>query len=88
MYPPIPTLVRKCTQDYKIRGTEHVIEKGTTVLVSIFGVQRDPEIWQDPLEFDPERFSDENKRNHHPCAYIPFGNGPRNCLGIYSTIFP
>lgn len=52
------------------------------VLISTFGIHRDPEIWHDPLEFDPERFSDENKKNQHPCAFIPFGDGPRNCIGM------
>ncbi|XP_049824786.1 probable cytochrome P450 6a23 isoform X2 [Aethina tumida] len=82
LYPLVPTLTRRCTQNYKIKGTEDVIEKGTMVLISTFGIHRDPEIWHDPLEFDPERFSDENKKNQHPCAFIPFGDGPRNCIGM------
>lgn len=47
----------------------------------LVGIHRDPAYFPDPLKFDPERFSDENKHNIHPLAFMPFGLGPRNCIG-------
>lgn len=42
---------------------------------------RDPKYYPDPETFDPERFSDDNKSNIEPMSYLPFGVGPRNCIG-------
>ncbi|KAG5895436.1 hypothetical protein JTB14_037595 [Gonioctena quinquepunctata] len=50
-------------------------------MIPILGFHRDPKYFPDPELFDPERFSDENKGNIDPNVYIPFGLGPRNCIG-------
>lgn len=50
-------------------------------MVSIAGLQRDPQYFPNPLKFDPERFSPENRKKIDPYTYIPFGIGPRNCIG-------
>lgn len=81
MYPPVPTLTRICVQDYKMKNTDVVIEKDTSILISTLGLQRDPEYFPNPDKFDPERFSEENKKNRHPFVHLPFGDGPRNCIG-------
>ena len=44
-------------------------------------LHRDPEYFPDPEKFYPERFSDENKQKIVPFSYLPFGSGPRNCIG-------
>ncbi|XP_070493748.1 probable cytochrome P450 6a13 [Chironomus tepperi] len=81
-YPPIPIPMRKCRTTYKVPGTELVIPDGTIIQINLYSLQRDPEYFPDPEKFDPERFSDENARNIKPFTNLPFGEGPRNCLGM------
>ncbi|XP_017776424.1 PREDICTED: cytochrome P450 9e2-like [Nicrophorus vespilloides] len=54
---------------------------GDVISVPIFGIHRDPKYYPNPEKFDPERFNDENKVNIKPHMYLPFGAGPRNCIG-------
>lgn len=59
-----------------------VLEKGTQVFIPVLGIHHDPEIYPDPEKFDPERFSPEAIRARHPYAFLAFGEGPRNCIGM------
>lgn len=81
LYPIAPVLGRVCTQNYTMPSTNLVIEKGTKVFIPNWGLQRDPDYFPDPDKFDPERFSDENKGSIDPGTYLPFGEGPRICIG-------
>ncbi|XP_045460600.1 probable cytochrome P450 6a14 [Harmonia axyridis] len=81
-YPPLPNLNRVCTKEYKVPGTDLVLEKGMQVIIPVFGIHRDPEYYPDPDKFDPERFTEENKRNRHQFSFLPFGEGPRICIGL------
>ncbi|KAJ0177501.1 hypothetical protein K1T71_007510 [Dendrolimus kikuchii] len=87
LWPPAFILERDCLKDYNLGkpntdSTEDFINaKGTGVFIPVWCIHRDPKYFPDPLKFNPERFSDENKQNIKPFTYIPFGVGPRNCIG-------
>jgi cytochrome P450 family 6 len=74
LYGPVPQLIRTASKDYKIPNTDSTIPKDALVMIPVFGIHRDPDIYPEPEKFIPERFSDENKKNRHPMAFIPFGN--------------
>ncbi|CAH2049414.1 unnamed protein product, partial [Iphiclides podalirius] len=80
-YPLVEPLQRKAQFDYKIPGVDLVLKKNQKVLISTLGIQNDPKYFPNPEKFDPERFSPEKMNDQHPCAYMPFGVGPRNCIG-------
>lgn len=73
---------RICTKDYKIPNECLVLKKDTKILISLHAIHHDPEYFPEPDKFDPERFSTENKTKLHACAYMPFGEGPRFCVGM------
>ncbi|XP_020294943.1 cytochrome P450 4C1-like isoform X2 [Pseudomyrmex gracilis] len=79
LYPTIPYIVRKLSDDTKIG--DYTIPNNTRVHILILLLHRNPAIWPDPLKFDPDRFLPENIKSMHPYAYIPFSAGPRNCIG-------
>ncbi|XP_063549055.1 cytochrome P450 6k1-like [Cydia strobilella] len=79
LHPPVSTVDRSAKEDYKIPGTNIIIEKGTAVYVSLYGLQGDPKYFDNPDTYDPSRF-DEGRPI--PDAYIPFGAGPRMCVGL------
>ncbi|KAK5645053.1 hypothetical protein RI129_006353 [Pyrocoelia pectoralis] len=79
-YPTLPFLDRDCTKTYTIPNTDVVIQKGMAVYLSLTALQHDEEYFPDPMVYDPERFSAENKSSIVPYTYMPFGEGYRNCL--------
>jgi cytochrome P450 family 6 len=85
IFPPVDTLMRQTAENYTVPGTKLVIPKDMLVFIPIRAIQTDPEIYSDPEKFDPERFNEENKRERHPMAHIPFGDGNRNCLGVSNS---
>ncbi|MEV0993109.1 cytochrome P450 [Streptomyces sp. NPDC049949] len=62
--------------------TGYAVEAGSDVVVCPYLTHRDPELWPDPDRFDPRRFATPDGRPTHPGAYLPFGIGPRACLGL------
>ncbi|XP_047000801.1 cytochrome P450 6k1-like [Schistocerca americana] len=81
-YPPAGLIDRKCTRDFQLPGGGPRIEKGMVVVVPVYAIHHDPEYYPEPQRFDPERFSEEQKATRHPYVYMPFGEGPRNCIGM------
>ncbi|KAG8040148.1 hypothetical protein G9C98_000718 [Cotesia typhae] len=85
-FPPVVILDRVCSKRFKLppppgRSYQVEVEEGTVLWAPAFAMQRDSQYFSDPETFDPERFSDHNKGNVNPCAYMPFGIGPRKCIG-------
>ncbi|XP_069889707.1 cytochrome P450 3A9-like [Dipodomys merriami] len=80
LYPIAGRLERACKADVEINGV--VIPKNTVVMVPTYALQRDAKYWPEPEEFRPERFSKKNKESINPYIYMPFGVGPRNCIGM------
>ncbi|KAH1028059.1 hypothetical protein HUJ05_001463 [Dendroctonus ponderosae] len=81
-FPPLPVIPRRCTKTYKVPGTDLVLERGTDVQIPVWAIQNDPEYYENPEVFDPERFSEENKAARPEYAFFPFGAGPRVCIGL------
>ncbi|XP_076416751.1 cytochrome P450 3A13-like isoform X2 [Peromyscus maniculatus bairdii] len=80
LYPVIGRINRISKEDAEINGV--FIPKGTVVVIPIFVLHQNPKYWPDPEEFHPERFSKENKDRINPYTYLPFGYGPRQCIGM------
>ncbi|RZB40849.1 p450 domain containing protein, partial [Asbolus verrucosus] len=81
-YPPAPLLNRRCTQDYTIPNTNIRLERGVDVGIPVLGIHTDPEYYPNPEIFDPDRFSEENKNMRPAFTWLPFGEGPRVCIGL------
>lgn len=85
-WPAGPGIDRVTTKPYTIEpvrpGEQPVhLKPGDVLFLPTIGLHRDPAFYPNPMKFDPERFSDENKANIIPYTYTPFGSGPRNCIG-------
>jgi cytochrome P450 len=77
LYPPIHIGNRKTAEELTFQGC--TIPAGERLMYSIYAVHHSPEHWEDPERFDPERFAPGHK--YSPYVYLPFGGGPRNCIG-------
>jgi cytochrome P450 len=79
LYPPAPVLMRRTIRPVRLGRVE--FNAGATIAIPIYVVHRHRRLWPEPLRFDPSRFSLEAKAKRHRCAYMPFGAGPRTCVG-------
>ncbi|XP_028160711.1 uncharacterized protein LOC114353086 [Ostrinia furnacalis] len=87
LWPAAMQLDRVCLKDYNLgkpnsgATQDYIIRAGEGIIIPTYSIHRDPKYFPNPEKFDPERFSEENKHKIHPFAYMPFGSGPRNCIG-------
>jgi len=79
LYPPAWITDRVALEADEVAG--YHIPKGTLVLPYIYGIHHDPDLWDNPERFDPDRFAPEPKAQIAPFTYLPFGGGPRLCIG-------
>ncbi|KAI0235209.1 Cytochrome P450 3A24 [Lamellibrachia satsuma] len=80
MYPPSISVSREAYRDVVVNGV--VIRKDMMVVIPIYALHHDPEVYPQPDKFDPERFSPEAKAARNPFCYLPFGVGPHSCIGM------
>jgi cytochrome P450 len=79
LYPPAFAFDRVLIEDTVVGG--YLLPKGTGVIVTPYAVHRRPDLWPDPERFDPERFTPEAEASRPRGAFLPFGMGPRICIG-------
>ncbi|KAL7013900.1 hypothetical protein ACKWTF_015639 [Chironomus riparius] len=84
MWSPAGLTNRECSKDYDLKlsdGNTLKLRSGDILNIPIYSIHHDPKYFEDPEKFDPERFSDERKASIVDGSYIPFGSGPRVCIG-------
>ncbi|XP_071639302.1 cytochrome P450 6a2-like [Temnothorax longispinosus] len=78
-------LKKRCTEDFELKGSDGVVcrvQPKTEIMIPVQALHTDPEYWENPEEFNPERFSSDRKHSIERFAYLPFGEGPRICVGM------
>lgn len=80
MYPAAPIAARKTARNIEING--QIFPKGCAVVLPIMAIHYSPEHWPQPALFKPERFLKEEKEKRHSMAHMPYGYGPRSCIGM------
>jgi cytochrome P450 len=79
LYPPFWMIDRMAVADDRVGDLE--IPRGSTVIVFVYGAHHAQRYWEDPERFDPARFAKANEKLQTPFTYLPFGAGPRGCIG-------
>lgn len=80
LFPPAPGIGRQARDDTMIGP--HAVSKKTPIFVATWCLHRNERLWDEPTAFDPDRFAPEKEKARHRCAYLPFGAGPRICIGM------
>lgn len=86
---PVGFFAKLCTDKITMEGYDGVecnLKPGDLVIISTLGLHLDSKHWSDPQIFDPERFSSENQAKRHKYTFLPFGEGPRMCVGVRLAI--
>ncbi|XP_040833778.1 cytochrome P450 4A4-like isoform X6 [Ochotona curzoniae] len=78
IYPPVPSITKKLSKPVTFPDGRS-LPKGIILMLSIYGLHHNPNVWQNPEVFDPSRFAPDSDRHSH--AFLPFSGGSRNCIG-------
>jgi cytochrome P450 len=84
LFPPLHTIVRCAKEGGEILG--YKLPSGRILAVNVWGVHHNPRVWPDPERFDPDRFSPGTVTGHDRYAHLPFGGGPRACIGVHLAL--
>ena len=84
LYPPAYILARRVLENVVIG--RHQLKKYTIVLINVLGIHRRPDLFPNPEAFDPSRFEGDAEKSWPRCAYMPFGAGPRICIGNHFAL--
>nr|XP_034828092.1 cytochrome P450 6B4-like isoform X2 [Maniola hyperantus] len=87
LYPVLGILTREVMHDYSL-PTGPLMKKGDRIHIPVYHIQRNPKYFPEPEVFRPERFFGEEKKNIKPYTYMPFGEGPRTCIGMRFAKMP
>ena len=79
LYPPFWMIDRMAVADDRVGDID--IPRGSTVIIYVYGAHHAPRYWESPESFDPERFTKTNEKLRTPFTHLPFGGGPRGCIG-------
>ncbi|XP_029347825.1 cytochrome P450 4C1-like [Acyrthosiphon pisum] len=79
LYPSVPFIGRQIYKPLTIG--DHTILPGTSIFINVFALHRNEKHFENPEKFDPDRFLEENKKDRHRFAFVPFSAGSRNCIG-------
>jgi len=84
LYPPAYLIARRATTDVQVGG--YHVRKGTVAMVNVLGIHRRADLYPDPERFDPTRFLGDAEKQLPRCGYMPFGAGPRICIGNHFAL--
>lgn len=79
VYPPVGFFARESSQTQQMR--DKTVQAGASIVISPWLIQRHRDLWERPDEFDPDRYDTDSAKESLKCAYLPFGLGPRVCMG-------
>lgn len=82
IFPSLGVLNRDCARKYTIPGLNITIDPGVQIVIPINAIQNDEQYFENPKEFNPDRFLEENVKKRNKYVYLPFGEGPRMCIGM------
>lgn len=82
LHTPYPFLLRRATKEFELVKSIFVIAKGNNIIIPTAAIHRDPDIYPDPLSFDPDRFEASAVRTRPSMSFLPFGEGLRGCIAM------
>lgn len=80
--------MRICTKKYQVPDSNIFLNPGDRIFIPVHGLHHDEKYYPEPEKFDPERFSEENVSKRNPYTFLPFGEGPRVCIGEIFSLHP